>query len=223
MLAGVVVTAAAGCGSAPIEFRGAAVTVAPPPSVPPVTARPVTTPPVVGAPAVTTSLSPLAAAIVPAGSTLYENRPAVVLPRPTSLAVEGIGVRDAPVIGVGVDPTGAFAVPPVDEVGWYRYGPRPGDPGSAVLAAHIAFDGVDGVFRRLASVRDGAVVTVAFEDGVTRRFAVTGVERIDKDELPAALFATTGPSQLVLITCGGAFNRDRRSYEDNIVVIARPI
>jgi len=33
----------------------------------------------------------------------------------------------------------------------------------------------------------------------------------------------TGPSQLVLISCGGAFDRDRRSYEDNIVVIAKPV
>jgi sortase (surface protein transpeptidase) len=92
-----------------------------------------------------------------------------------------------------------------------------------VLAAHIAFDGVDGVFRRLASTKVGGDVVVRFVDGSSAAFVVTSVERIDKDELPAELFATSGPAQLVLISCGGAFNRDRQSYEDNIVVMARPV
>jgi len=38
--------------------------------------------------------------------------------------------------------------------------------------------------------------------------------------LPAAVFSTTGPARLVLITCGGPFNAAARSYQDNIVVFA---
>ena len=175
------------------------------------------------APVTTISLSPLAAAIVPAGSALYDPRAHTSGAAPVSITLGGAGIRDAPIVAVGVDSRGAFDVPGVREVGWYRFGPRPGDAGSAVLAAHIAFNGVDGVFRRLASVLVGTSVTVGSADGSTRAFIVAAVERIDKDELPAELFATSGPSRLVLITCGGAFNRERSSYEDNIVVTAVPV
>ncbi len=177
-------------------------------------------PPTTTAPAV--ARSPLAASIVAAGSILYDARDHVRGVPPASVTVGAIGVRDSPIVGVGVDENGAFAVPGVRQVGWYEFGPRPGDPGSSVLAAHIAFDGVDGVFRQLASTKVGGDVVVRFVDGSSAAFVVTRIERIDKDELPAELFASSGPAQLVLISCGGAFNRDRQSYEDNIVVIARP-
>ncbi len=94
-------------------------------------------------------------------------------------------------------------MPGAREVGWYEFGPRPGETGSSVLAAHIAFDGVDGVFRRLASTKVGDEVAVAFVDGASAVFTVSSVERIDKDELPPELFATTGPPQLMSTSCGG--------------------
>ncbi len=171
----------------------------------------------------TTARSPLAALITPAGSTLYDPTAHTAGSPPVGLTVAGVGVRDAAVVDVGVQRNGELEVPAADQVGWYRFGPRPGEQGSSVLAAHIAFDGVDGVFRRLASVAPGAEVTVRFADGASRTFRVTSIERYDKDELPPRLFATTGPAQLVLITCGGAFNRELQSYEDNIVVTALPV
>lgn len=42
------------------------------------------------------------------------------------------------------------------------------------------------------------------------------------DGLPADLFATAGAPRLVLITCGGTFDRAAASYLDNIVVFAAP-
>ena len=59
-------------------------------------------------------------------------------PAPTALQIEAIGVT-APVIPLGVvADTGQMEVPDnVDEVGWYRFGPSPGQPGSSVLAAHV--------------------------------------------------------------------------------------
>ena len=141
---------------------------------------------------------------------MYDARDHVRGVPPASVTVGAIGVRDSPIVGVGVDENGAFAVPGVSQVGWYEFGPRPGDPGSSVLAGHIAFGGVDGVFRRLASTKVGGDVVVRFVDGSSVAFVVTRVERIDKDELPAELFASSGPAQLVLISCGGAFNREQR-------------
>ena len=143
-------------------------------------------------------------------------------PVPTALTIDGIGVSSATVRPVGVEPDGDMEIPPASEVGWYRFGPRPGEAGSAVLAAHVAYDGVDGVFRRLVDLRPGDGVTVGFADGTTQRFVVTDVVQHDKDELPDELFARDGEPQVALITCGGEFDSDERSYEDNIVAIARP-
>ena len=141
---------------------------------------------------------------------------------PTSLAVESLGLKDAPVVPVGVRGDGEMEVPAVDQVGWYRFGARPGDDGVAVLAAHVAYDGVDGVFRRLADVSEGDEVRVRFADGTDRAFAITAVERYDKSELPDELWRRSGAPELVLITCGGEFDPDAGSYEDNVVAYAEP-
>ncbi|MEM7094874.1 MAG: sortase [Actinomycetota bacterium] len=143
--------------------------------------------------------------------------------RPVSLAIEAIDVVDAAVIAVGVNPDQTFEVPPADEVGWYRFGPTPGDEGSAVLAAHIAFDGVDGVFRHLADAEVGSVVVVGFDDGTSQRYRIESITDYVKEELPDELFARTGDAQLALITCGGSFNPELRSYDSNTVAVAVPI
>ena len=53
---------------------------------------------------------------------------------------------------------------------------------------------------------------------------MVAIRQYDKDELPTAeLFAVDGESQVVLITCGGSFNREVRSYDDNVVAYAVPV
>jgi len=143
--------------------------------------------------------------------------------KPVAIGIAGIGVVGAEVIPVGVNPDASFEVPPADQVGWYEFGSAPGEAGSAVLAAHIAFDGVDGVFRHLADVEEGTSVEIAFDDGSTSEYTITTVTEYDKQELPDSLFAREGAEQLALITCGGEFNRQLSSYESNIVAIAVPV
>ncbi len=144
--------------------------------------------------------------------------------RPTGLTIESLGVETAAVIGVGIEPNGDMEVPPADQVGWYQYGPTPGQEGSSVLAAHIAYDGRNGVFVSLDQIEIGSTIEVGYDDGTTRRFEATEIQQYDKNELPTdSVWGRTGEPQLVLITCGGDFNRNLRSYEDNVVVYARPL
>lgn len=145
-------------------------------------------------------------------------------PQPISLEIENIDVRDAAIIPVGVNQEDlSFEVPPADQVGWYEFGSAPGQAGSAVLAAHIAFNGVDGVFRYLENVEVGAVVAIGFDDGTIMRYRIEEVADYVKEELPESLWARDGKEQLALITCGGAFNYQLDSYESNTVAIAVPI
>lgn len=167
--------------------------------------------------------SALADRVRPLGSARYD--PAdheAPTRRVTGLSLPGIGVADAPVEPVGVEPNGEMEIPPADEVGWYRFGAAPGEPGSSVLAAHVAYDGVDGVFRYLDRSAAGDEVVVSFDDGTTERYRVTEVVTFDKQALPDDLFSRQVPERLVLITCGGEFNPSLRSYESNVVAYAVP-
>ena len=61
-------------------------------------------------------------------------------------------------------------------------------------------------------------------DGTTFRYRVTALRQFPKDELPwAQVFSQDVPERLVLVTCGGRFDRSRRSYADNVVVYAEPV
>ena len=159
----------------------------------------------------------------PLGSTLLSPLPAPA-PRPIGLVVDSLGISSAPIIDVGVEPNGEMEIPGATEIGWYRFGPTPGEPGSAVLAAHIAFNGRDGVFRDLDEVEVGDVVEVLYDDGSTSRFQITDTAQYAKDELPVdRIFSKDSDPVLTLITCGGDFNRSLRSYSDNVVAYAEPI
>ena len=157
----------------------------------------------------------------PAGA---ERLPADQSVPPVSVRVDGLGI-DVPVVSVGVEPgTGAMSVPPDGGVvGWYQYGPSPGETGSAVLAGHVDFDGRPGAFFELRRVEPGATVVVRTADGAERNFVVQGRAQIAKAELPVSeLFSRTGPTALVLVTCGGSYDRATRSYAANVVIYAVP-
>ena len=128
---------------------------------------------------------------------------------PIGLRIDEIEV-DAPIGSYGVNQrTGEMDVPDnVTEVGWYRFGPKPGEAGSAVLAAHVdlASSG-PGVFYNLQTLEEGDRMSVLYEDGSETQFRVVARVTYEKDELPLdVIFSREGPSVLTLITCGGAFN-----------------
>lgn len=145
-------------------------------------------------------------------------------PKPVSLVVGDIDLA-APVVEVGIDPSGLMEVPAGDEIGWYHNGPRPGEHGSSVLAAHVDFDGRPGVFASLSQIEPGAVVAVGFDDGTIEYFETVGRRQYGKAELPVdEIFATDGTVPLLtLITCGGTFDASSESYDDNLVAYAVPL
>jgi LPXTG-site transpeptidase (sortase) family protein len=145
---------------------------------------------------------------------------------PTSLDIDAIDITDAPVDAVGVEPDGSMEIPvDVSRIGWYEYGPAPGDEtGSAVLTAHIdSRTQGRGVFYHLDAVAAGDTVEVAMSDGTTRTFVVDEIRQIPKVDLPTGdIFRRDGKGRLALITCGGAFDPSSRHYLDNLVVFATP-
>jgi sortase (surface protein transpeptidase) len=144
---------------------------------------------------------------------------------PERLIIHALGI-DAPVGAYGVAANGQMDVPDnVTEVGWYRYGPSPGEPGSAVLAAHVDLRGPGrGLFYDLDQLEIDDEVGITYADGHSREFRVVARSTYLKTELPLdAIFSREGDPVLTLITCGGGFSRSAGSYDSNVIVYATPV
>jgi sortase (surface protein transpeptidase) len=142
---------------------------------------------------------------------------------PTRVLIPAIEV-DAALVPLGLRPDRAMEVPAFGLAGWYARGPRPGHPGPAVLAAHVDSRVGPDVFFRLRDLVVGDLVHVIYDSGDRVTFVVTWSEQTPKEALPvASIWPLTGDRLLALITCGGTFDRDARSYRDNVVVYTTPL
>lgn len=139
---------------------------------------------------------------------------------PVQVSIPGLGV-DAPVAPTDqID--GALQIPPADEAGWYSEGPRPGEPGRAVIVGHL--DTVDGpaVFAALPQIRRGMAIDVEGGDGTSHHFETVGVASVAKTSFPAqSVYAPSRRPTLALITCSGRFDEATGHYENNLIIFAR--
>ena len=143
-------------------------------------------------------------------------------PGPSTLSIPRIGVRAA-IVAVGREPNGAMETPDPDQVGWYRFGPRPGEPGPAVLVGHVDTKTAPAVFYRLRQLRPGDEILVGQPDGTTTRFLVGRLEQHPKTALPTNRIWTKAKRPLLrLITCAGSYDHATRHYRDNLIVYASP-
>jgi len=165
------------------------------------------------------NMGPDAAFLAFAPAAAINNFPIV----PARLKIPSLGVN-AKVESVGVKADGAMATPSnFDNVAWYSLGAKPGAQGSAVFAGHVNNALLkSGVFERLSQIKNGDYITVEDSAGKALVYKVSSVEEYQPDAPTDALFATTGPSRLVLITCDGEWVPSARSYDKRLVVIAEP-
>ena len=153
--------------------------------------------------------------------------PVAVAPRaagtvPVSVTLPG---ATAPVVPVATGSDGALVIPdPPTTVGWWAPGALAGaSTGTTVLVGHVdsAAAGL-GTFALLRDLAVGDRVVLTGADGRAPAYRVTARRLLGKAALPADLFAGGGPPRLVLITCGGGFDRTTRHYTDNVIVYAEP-
>jgi sortase (surface protein transpeptidase) len=137
---------------------------------------------------------------------------------PLELRIPAIGVSTS-MTELGLNPDNTVEVPTdFQQAGWFAPGPSPGQPGSAVILGHVDSYRGPAVFFRLRSLHPGDAVEVRLADGAVAHFAVTAVETYLKDQFPAErVYGPHGNSALQLVTCGGEFDRQARSYLSNIV------
>jgi hypothetical protein len=143
---------------------------------------------------------------------------------PNRITISTIGVA-AEIMPVGLDSEGRLQVPPLERAqvaGWYSLGPSPGEYGNAVIVGHVdSYATGPAVFFRLAALRPGDTIQVTRQDRTALRFAVDGVTSYPKAAFPTGLvYGPADKAQLRLVTCGGDFDDQNRSYPDNVIVLA---
>lgn len=146
------------------------------------------------------------------------------------------GIRPAPpgrirIPEVGVDAgieavqarRGGIEVPAEGWAGWHDGGPRPGEPGRAVIIGHLDMADGPGVFARVPELERGSRIEVVDNRGEVHSYRVIGVTQVEKARFPREdVYGAARNPVLVLVTCGGPYE-EGRGYRDNILVYARAL
>lgn len=140
---------------------------------------------------------------------------------PVAVRSSATGI-DSNLLKVGLNADGSIEVPTTySQAAWYSLGPTPGALGPAVIIGHVDSYRGPGVFFNLGATRPGQMIAVTRADGTTANFRVDAVNSYTKDQFPTdTVYGPINYAGLRLITCGGTFDKQTRSYDNNTVVFA---
>jgi hypothetical protein len=121
-----------------------------------------------------------------------------------------------------LDPSGPWVVE------WYQETGRAGDSvdyRNMVLSGHIDYWGVGpSVFQSVATLTQGASISVTGEDGTVFTYAVDTIKQVDAEPSQEQLQDIAGKSKtpiLTIITCGGEFDQVKGTYPERTIVRAK--
>jgi len=150
----------------------------------------------------------------------------VVVPKvtygiPLRLIIPKIGVNAA-IERVGLTSDRAMASPSgPGTVGWYKFGPRPGNKGSAVIDGHSGYaDGRRAAFDDLPELKPGDKLYVKDARGERLVFVVRKKKLYARQADSAEVFRPSTGRRLNLITCTGPFDEAAGTHSQRLVVFA---
>ncbi len=141
---------------------------------------------------------------------------------PVRLRIPSIAVN-AKVQQAGLTKTGAMCTPTnFTDVSWYKYGPAPGQLGSAVIDGHVDNGlGLAGVFKNLDKISVGDDIYVDTGSSTSLHFLVEDIESYPYKQVPTEqIFDRNDTARLNLITCEGTWVAKDRTYDGRLVVYA---
>ncbi len=124
---------------------------------------------------------------------------------------------------VGITRQGNMATPSnFTDVGWFKYGPLPGEKGSAIIAGHVN-NGINlpGVFGHLDNINIGDNIYVDTLGGDHIHYVVTNVEIYDFNAPTDVIFNQDNGNFLKLITCAGVWVNEYKTHDKRLVVTAQ--
>lgn len=127
-------------------------------------------------------------------------------------------------VGLGLNPDHSIQVPPLADpmqAGVYTHGPMPGDPGPAVILAHVNGGGHPGFGEGFHTLAAGDEINTTGPHG-PRTFRVTRVATVPKGQFPTSdVYSDVPGPELRLITCGGELDASAHNYLAQVLVWAQ--
>jgi sortase A len=147
--------------------------------------------------------------------------PKITFALPVRLVIPKIGV-DAAVEKVGLTSGHDMASPTrADTVGWYKFGPRPGNKGSAVIDGHSGYaDDREAAFDDLPKLKVGDKLFVKDATGKRLVFVVRRKVLYARNASAGEVFGSTKSRRLNLITCTGSYDVAAGTHSKRLVVFA---
>ena len=149
---------------------------------------------------------------------------AYTLPKsnPVRLSIPSIGIDTIFEEPLGVHEDQSVEVPDsFDAVGWYQFGPTPGELGPAVVLGHVDSVAGPAVFYSLGQLTPGDTIAITREDGSIATFRVNGLNRYEQEGFPTELvYGDLDYAGLRLVTCSGIYDKGKARYSHNLVVYA---
>ncbi len=145
---------------------------------------------------------------------------------PRYVRIPKIGANNR-VVSVGVKANNELKTPGnVFDVGWYENSSKPGQPGATLLDAHVHGPTKPGAFYNLKILTEGDEVEIERGDGKRIKYRVVSKETVpyqQVDMAKAMRSQTKGKNGLNMITCGGKYNKDTKTYEQRVIVYAEQV
>ncbi len=236
MVVGIFLLGVAGCSAGGATTSGQESSITSPSAAAAATASSTMSSPSLLTPANTDAAPSSAAPSSPGSTAAMQSAPAaapapapgpLLLPAspPVAVSVPAIGINSS-LIDLGRNSDGTIEVPSLDDPdskpGWYTGSPTPGTLGPAIILGHIdSRQFGPGVFYSLTDLQPGDGIDVTRADGTVAQFTVDSVKTVPKSNFPTLeVYGNLDHAGLRLITCGGQFDPDARSYESNVIVFA---
>jgi hypothetical protein len=183
-------------------------------------------------PASSSPASPSPASVAPPTPFDVKPSPSPTSTVPASVTISSLSVTRTPVVSESTVSANGLLSAPDDprQLGWYRLA-----TGTTVIIGHIGLlDGckfakelpcgpIDGALHHIDSMKVGQTLVLTSASGTTQTYVVTvKPAEYGKGSLPAAYFTAAYNNTVLLMTCGGTFNKATGHYEDNFTVLLKP-
>lgn len=129
---------------------------------------------------------------------------------------------NAKVQEVGITWKGNVAAPNnFSDAGWYKYGPFPGQSGTAIIDGHVDNGlGLPAVFSNLKNIQPGDNIYVKTSKDETLTFIVQDLNTYDYNSPTDNIFIKSDTPRLILITCAGSWVPELKTHNKRLVVTA---
>lgn len=142
---------------------------------------------------------------------------------PRLLTIPAIGVR-ARILSIDVANNQMGAPAKLDDTGWYVGSTKPGKPGLTFIDGHNQGWTRAGVFKKLGDLKPGQPITITMGNNTTYTYQITATKLAQLKDINMTKLLTppdgTG-SYLVLMSCGGPYDRQAGEYQAREIITAK--